>query len=160
MHKSPYKARFIAGSKTCTTKLLSTLLTRALQTVQSFWTKYCVTIKRNSDVNCMWILNNSKRLTDELDAEAHIPYKEVSTWDFSTLYTTIPRDDLIDRISSLIASVYNKSGHRYINVSNNKAFFSSKEYKGYHSWDVALFVELLEFLINNIYVKFGNTVYQ
>ena len=96
MHKCPYKARFIAGSRNCTTKPLSILLTRALQEVKSYWDKYCCAIRKNSDVNCMWILNNSKRLTEELDAKCNIPYENISTWDFSTLYTTIPHTDLIE----------------------------------------------------------------
>jgi len=104
----------------------------------------------------MWILKNSKNLVEDLDKKERLPYKNISTWDFSTLYTSIPHQDLIDRITKLIVSVFNKTQHRYINVRNNKAFFSSTTYKGYHSWDVSRFVELLEFLINNIFVKFGN----
>ena len=105
-------------------------------------------------------LNNSKRLTEELDAKCNMPYENISTLDFSTLYTTIPHKDLIERISKLIVSIFSKTRHRYINVKSHKAFFSSSEYRSYHSWDVSLFIELFEFLIDNINVKFGTSVYQ
>ncbi len=35
MHKTPYKSRFIAGSKNCTTKPVSSLLTRCFQCIKS-----------------------------------------------------------------------------------------------------------------------------
>ena len=160
MHKNPYKARFIAGSRKCTTKTLSVLLTQALKQVKTFWENYCSVIRKNSGIECMWILKNSQILTELLDTQGQMLYKYVSTWDFSTLYTNIPHKDLIDRLSKLIISVFKKTGHTYVNVRTHKAFFSSKIYQGYQNWDVTRFIELLEFLIGNIYVKFGSTLYQ
>ena len=44
LHKNPYKFRFIAGSRFCSTKELSVLLTKGLEKVQDFWLNYCNTI--------------------------------------------------------------------------------------------------------------------
>ena len=160
MHKNPYKARFIAGSRKCTTKTLSILLTQGLKQVKAFWENYCRAIRKNSGIECMWILKNSQVLSEILDTQGQLTYKNISTWDFSTLYTSIPHQDLIERLSKLVISVFTKTGHNYINVRCQKAFFSSKPYPGYHVWDVSKFTELLEFLIMNIYVKFGSTILQ
>ena len=99
-------------------------------------------------------------LSDILDTQGQMKYTNVSTWDFSTLYTSIPHKDLIERLSKLIISVFTKTSHQFINVRSQKAFFSSRSYRGYHVWDVSMFVELLEFLINNIYVKFGSKLHK
>ncbi len=58
MHKIPYKSRFIAGSKYCTIKPVSNLLTRCFQCIKSKEEKYCSTFFNNSCINRMWILKN------------------------------------------------------------------------------------------------------
>ena len=94
LHKSPYKARFIAGSKKCTTKNLSGLLTRALQRVKHQHDLYCQAIYRNTGINRMWILKNSQLLISDLHDKHIKKVSSISTWDFSTLYTTIPHKQL------------------------------------------------------------------
>jgi len=158
MHKSPYKQRFIAGSRRCTTKTLSVLLTRALQAVKEFWQKYCASVQRNSDVNAMWILKNSKDLIEHLEDLGPSKYESVSTWDFSTLYTTLPHKDLKLKLGNLIRNTFSR--HKFINVNERKAFFSKKEIRGYHTWSGSQFVELLCFLIDNIYVQVGDEVFR
>ena len=41
LHKSPVKHRFIAGSSKCTTKELSSLLTKILTVIRTGLEKYC-----------------------------------------------------------------------------------------------------------------------
>ena len=41
IHKKPYGARFIAASKTCTTKPLSKLLTSGLKLITNHFRQYC-----------------------------------------------------------------------------------------------------------------------
>ena len=74
----------------------------------------------------MWILKNSQILSEILDCQPQMLYENVSTWDFSTLYTTIPHKDLIERLSKLIISVFTKTGHTHINVRSHKAFLAQK----------------------------------
>ena len=59
LHKTPYKARFIAGSSSCTTTRHSKLLTECLKQVCTHCTTYCKTIRVRTGVNCVWIINNS-----------------------------------------------------------------------------------------------------
>ena len=53
LHKKPYKARFIAGSSTCTTTRLSKLITSCLKLVKSHCISYCKTIYDGTGVNAM-----------------------------------------------------------------------------------------------------------
>ena len=83
LHKTPYKARFIAGSRTCTTTKLSKLITNSLKLVRSHCNAYCKTILERTGVNSMWIINNPLDVLGTLD-EKHFSLTKVSTWDFST----------------------------------------------------------------------------
>ena len=85
LHKTPYKARFIAGSRSCTTTRLSKLITECLKLVRSHCTAYCKTIRERTGVNSMWIINNSLDVIRTLE-EKQLSLTHVSTWDFSTLY--------------------------------------------------------------------------
>ena len=55
LHKSPVKHRFIAGSSKCTTKQLSSLLTKILTVIKTGLEKYCSIKPGHTGVN-MWIL--------------------------------------------------------------------------------------------------------
>ena len=100
LHKSPYKHWFIAGSSNCTTKDLSCLL-KVLSTIKDGLVRYCNTKTSRNGANNMWILKNSTSLLSSLDQFDVRTATSVQTFDFSTLYTSIPHiyryiDDLID----------------------------------------------------------------
>ena len=96
MHKNPYKHRFIAGSSKCSNKPLSILLTKLLTHIKQGLQKYCETAYSRSGVNQMWILKNSKELLEHLQSPNfnHITSITGKSFDFSTLYTTIPHQNL------------------------------------------------------------------
>ena len=52
------------------------------------------------------------------------------------------------------------SNHDFICLSETSAFFSNKEYKGYHNFSLCQFIELLNFLIDNIYISFGTQLFR
>ena len=79
------KARFIAGSRSCTTSRLSKLITECRKLVRSHCTAYCKTIRERTGVNSIWIINNSMDVIGALE-EKQLSLTHVSTWDFSTPY--------------------------------------------------------------------------
>jgi hypothetical protein len=46
----------------------------------------------------MWILKNSKDLLDNLKSRSFSQVSTIKTFDFSTLYTTLPHDKLKTRL--------------------------------------------------------------
>ena len=66
LHKSPVKQRFVAGSSKCTTKQLSSLLTKILTVKKTGLEKYYSTKTTHIGVNNMWILQNSTNLLSSL----------------------------------------------------------------------------------------------
>ena len=161
LHKVPYKFRFIAASSKCTTKHLSVLLTRGLEKVQQYFMNHCKIIYGNSGINGMWILKNSQSLLQSLKDNHIDQYGSISTWDFSTLYTTIPHSDLLIRIKNLIKQTFSKNDDQFLLVNERRAFFSlDKDKDNYLSFCCKEFCDLFEFLINNIYVKLGDEIFR
>ena len=69
LHKSPVKHCFIAGSSKCTTKQLSSLLTKILKVIKTGLEKHCSVKASHTGINNMRILKNS---TDLLSSLAHL----------------------------------------------------------------------------------------
>jgi hypothetical protein len=58
----------------------------------------------------MWILKNSKDLLDNLKSRSYFQVSSFNTFDFSTLYTTLPHDKLKTRLKETIHKAFS---HRY-----------------------------------------------
>ena len=101
LHKIPFKDRFISGSSKCTTNDLSCLLIRVLTTVKDGLIKYNNTKTSRNGVNSMWIVESSTSLLSSLDQLDVCTATSVQTYDFSTLYTSIPHNLLKSRILHL-----------------------------------------------------------
>ena len=102
LHNSPVKHRFIAGSSECTTKWLSSLLTKVPKVIKTGLEKCCNIKTSHTGVNNMWILKNSTNLLSSLGQLGVHRATSIETFDFSTLYTSIPHDLLKSRINSII----------------------------------------------------------
>ena len=90
-HKYPYKQRYIVGSAKCTTIPLSKLKTYIFTAVKEGPQSYNDTCYSRSGIkSIMWILKNTKDLLETLNSRLLLEYNSIKTYDFSTLYTSIP----------------------------------------------------------------------
>ena len=106
LHKSPVKHCFIAGSSKCTTKQLSSLLTKILTVIKTGLAKYCSTKTSHSGVNNMWILKNSTNLRLSSGHLGVCKASSIQTFEFSTLYTSIRHDLLKSRMNNNINNAF------------------------------------------------------
>ena len=164
LHKYPNKQRFIAGSSKCSTKKLSKLLTVILTKIKEGIQKYCDTIYSRSGVNQMWILKNSKVLLENINKYSQTKFTSLKTFDFSTLYTTLPHSKLKNRLAELIRNSFiSKNGKRRYNfmvVKNNTAYFVKEHTDAKHIYTEEDIISMLNFLIDNIFVEFGGIIFQ
>ena len=164
LHKCPYKERYIAGSSRCTTKPLSKILTSILTTVKEGLQKYCEEVYATSGVNQMWILKNSKDLLECLGSKSLKFCNNIKTFDFSTLYTTIPHSKLKERLKLLIQqSFYYKNGNRrykFLVLGHDQTYFVKNHTDSKNKYTETDIVKMLEFLIDNIFVEFGGLMFQ
>jgi hypothetical protein len=113
----------------------------------------------------MWILKNSKELLANLKTQNFSQINSITTYDFSTLYTTIPHDKLKSRLLHIIDNwfFFNKNGKRkysYLVISHQKHYFVKYHSDSTHKYSEVEIKKMLEFLINNIYVVVRGQVFQ
>ena len=124
LHKKSYKARFIANSSSCTTTELSKLLTSCL-TAKAKVIKYCETVYERSGKNMFWPIKNSGEVLRKLKDKGN-QVTSLSTYDFSTLYTTLPHNLIKEKLLDLIERTsYKKEGELYLAYNDKNAFFTS-----------------------------------
>ena len=111
----------------------------------------------------MWILKNLKDLLEYIQSRSLSSCNSIKTFDFSTLYTTIPHSKLKDKLKQLFQLCFiKKNGQRrykYLVLGRDRSYF------GKHHWFYQKFSEtdifnMLEFLIDNIFAMFGGHVFQ
>ena len=164
MHKNPYKHRFIAGSSKCSTKPLSILLTKLLTHIKQGLQKYCKTAYSRSGINQMWILKNSKELLEHLKSPTFNRVTSIKSFDFSTLYTTIPHQKLKYRLTSIIRNAFIfKNGNRrykYLVLGHEETYFVKEHSDSKSKYSEDDIIKMLEFLVDNIFVVFAGKVFQ
>ena len=87
-------------------------------------------------------------------------FNSVDSFDFSTLYTTLPHKFIKEKLSYLIEWSFNKTGNTYICCNSFNAFFSDDKRDKYTNWSYLDMINALKFLLDNIFVRFGNTIYR
>jgi hypothetical protein len=102
----------------------------------------------------MWILKNSKDLLEYIQSRSLSPCNSIKTFDFSTLYTTIPHSKLTDKLRELVQLCCIKQNgqrrYKYLVLGKDRFYFVT-------GTDI---FNVLEFLIDNIFVMFGGRVFQ
>ena len=96
-HKIPTKFRFITSSVNCITKDISVLLNLILNELSN---------KVELESEFSWIIKNNRKVLkslEECNANPGVPGNHMlTTFDFSTLYTALPHDDLIRCLVALL----------------------------------------------------------
>jgi hypothetical protein len=124
--------------------------------------KYCETVYSRGGINHMWILKNSKDLLDNLKSRSFSQVSSIKTFDLLTLHTTIPHDKLKTRLKETIHNAFSHRnyGSKCVALGYNSTYFSNKIQKGKTSYSEEQVISLLEFLIDNVFVSFGGTLFQ
>ena len=159
LHKRPYKARFIANSSSCTTTELSKLLTSCLTVVKNHVIRYCEKVYERSGKNSFWSIKNSVEVLNKLKSRG-FRATSLSTYDFSTLYYTLPHNLIKEKLINLIEWTFKREGSPYIACNDRQAFFTSEDTKRYKLWSCQNVCEPLIYLLDNIYSRSGTKLYR
>jgi ubiquitin C-terminal hydrolase len=159
-HKSPYKFRFIAGAKHCTTKQISSEVALALKCIKQQFRNYCRVIKKHSGISHFWSVDNSHEVVNKIK---NIKAESLETYDFSTLYTNLPLDIIYKDLESLIIKMYRNSGSHtlLVNPQTKKCFwYQGNFYAGYKRYTIDKLLRALHFILNETYIQFGGFIFQ
>ena len=123
LHKRPYKSSLIAYSSACTTTELSILLTSGLTAIKKKHViKYCTTVYERIGKNLFWSIKNSGEILNKLKPRGFLA-SGLSTYDFSTPYTTLPHNLIKEKLTELIEQTFNREGSLYLSCNDKNAFF-------------------------------------
>ena len=75
---------------------------------------------------------------------------KLSTYDFSTLYTTLPHNLIKDKLIALIEHTFPREKTLYLACNEERAFFNSDVYKNCKLWSCQNVCEALVYLLDNI----------
>ena len=102
----------------------------------------------------MWILKNSKELLEHLKSPTFNRVTSIKSFDFSTLYTTIPHQKLKDRLTSIIrnAFIFNNGNRRYkyLVLGHEETYFVKEHSDSKSKYSEDDIIKMLEFLVDNI----------
>ena len=112
----------------------------------------------------MWILKNSTNLLSSLSHLGVHRATSIQTFDFSSLYTSIPHDLLKSCMNSIISNAFKyKNGatrYTHVKVGRNKSYFTSDPLNGHNKYTANDICKMIEFLVDNIYVRFGGQLFR
>ena len=111
--------------------------------------KYCEKVYERYGKNLFWSIKNSGEILDMLKA-GDFNGTSLSTYDFSTLYTTLPHDLIKDKLIDLIERTFQREGSAYFAYNDRNAFFTSENLKKYQAWSCQNVCDALTFLLDNI----------
>ena len=106
-----------------------------------------------------WSIKNSGEVLNELKSR-RFRATSLSTYDFSTLYTTLPHNLIKEKLVNLIEWTFKREGSPYIACNERQTFLTSGDTKRYKFWSCQNVFEALICFLDNIYIRFGTKLYR
>ena len=102
------------------------MITSCLTAVKKHVIKYCEKVYERSGKNLFWSIKNSGEIFDKLTAR-NLNATSLSTYDFSTLYTTLPHNLIKDKLIDRIERTFQRECSPCLACNVRNAFFSSEK---------------------------------
>ena len=97
-----------------------------LTAIKNHLIKYCTTVYGRNCKKLFWSIKNSGEILNKLKSKGFLA-SSLSTYDFSTLYTTLPHNLIKEKLTELSEHTFNKDGLLYFACNENRAFFTSEQ---------------------------------
>ena len=158
LHKRPYKSRFIAYPSSCTTTELLIILTYCLTAIKNHVIKYCETVFERNGKNLFWYVKNSGEILNKSNSKGFLA-SSVSTYDFSTLYTTLPHNLIKEKLTQLTEQTFNREGSLNLACNEKRVFFTSEQPKRFKLWSIQKVCDAQYYFLDTI-LRFGSKLYR
>ena len=134
---------------------MSILLTSCHTAIKNHVIKYCTTVYERNGKKLFWSIKNSGENLNKLKSRDFLA-SGLSTYDFSTLYTSLPHNLIKEKLTELIEQTLNREGSLYLAFNDKNAFFTSGQPKRYKLWSCQKMCDALHSLLDNIFIRFGS----
>ena len=163
-HKNPVKFRYIISSSNCQTKPLAKVVSKGLKLCQNQHESWCRVLRSYTSINHCFIIDKNQPILDTLnELSDQNKAKTIETFDFSTLYTMIKHEDLINNLNWFIEKAYNGAlgkGKTFMSIYTNEAKWVSKPKSTTTSFNKIQFQEIVKYLIENSIFEVGTQLIQ
>ena len=111
-----------------------------------------ITVYERDEINYFWSIKNSNDVLNRFKSK-NFQASKLSTYDFSTLYTTLPRHLIKDKLIDLINRTFIRENTQYLACNKECAFFTSDVYNNHNLWScqksvMPLFIFWITFLLD------------
>ena len=162
MHKIPSGARFIIADKKCINKQLSKHVTSAFKLCYSQTNAYHKKTYYFIGAKSFWVIqNNSLPLECIKKINKRKNAQQISTFDFSTLYTKIPHEKLLHVLYKVVAFVFKGGTRDYIIINKQGCASWSSKKRGHHFvFTKSLLKEAIKLLLHHCFSNGNITMIQ
>ena len=159
-HKSPVKFRYITSTTCAVSKPLARVMKGCCKAIQNEVIRSCnmEDYIRKDNIKTCWIIDNNFKVRKQVfkSNRSTIKAKSVCSFDFDTLYTSLPHGKVKTVIENIIKDSFISSKKKYIRVTANNAKFSdsNRKYKGTYILDQNDVIDMFYYMIDNCYICF------
>ena len=160
-HKPSLDFRYIAAGVKSSTKVLSKILSGVFKLLGTTL-KYQDNFKfKFLDASGDWIVNSKDRVKSNLNYLNNVcTAKSVYSFDFKKLYTNLPHDKVLEKLSSLIQLCFKEKIFDLIKINDKFQARWAGVNKTKWSFTCIDIIDMFKFLLDNIYVKFRGVIYR
>ena len=162
MHKNPIKLRFIIASCKSPNKTLARVAMLGLDACEKQLERFCEHIRNFTGINRFFIINNFQKISSDIETLNSRPSeKQISTFDFTSLYTKLTHERLKNNMEWYVDTAFKGAklrGQKFLSVYHNSTRWVSKHNENSNSFDCASFKSIIKFLVDNVYFEFGEFV--
>ena len=161
LHKNPVKFRFIIASKQCTVKPLSKDISSIFSLFNKQIERYNKKAHYYSGIKSYWIIQNRDPVQETvLKSISRKSAKCVSSFDFSTLYTKIPHDKLLDVLQKIVDFVFKGGTRNRLAINKFGTAYWVTQKSSSNTFTKESIIDAVAYLINNCYFRFGNKLFR
>ena len=123
------------------------------------WIRYYDTVYERGGINYFWSIKNSNDVLNKFKSK-NFQASKLSTYAFSTMYTTLPHHLIKDKLIDLINRTFIRENTQYLACNEECAFFTSDVYNNHTLWSCQKVCDALVYLLDNILIRFGTKLYR
>ena len=116
-------------------------------------------VYERSGKHLFWSIKNSGEALNKLKSRG-FRATSLSTYDFSTFYTTLPHNLIKAKIINLTEWTFKREDSPYLACNERQAFFTFGDTKRYKLWSCQITCEASLYILESIYIRFGTKLYR
>ena len=161
LHKNPIKFRFIIAAPNCSVNPLSKAVTKILKLFYRQIEKYNSKSDFYLTAKTFWVIQNNEDVLKSISKiNRRNSARSINTYDFSTLYTKIPHQKLLEVLNELVDFCFKGGTHEQLSLTNSGAKWVSKSSKTGLIFDRIAIKDAIKYLMGNCYFTFGEKIFR